>query len=93
MDLNTLLEKLNSFWNSTEATEEEDGRWWFDCYEEKAREIVDLLWDHLFIGSQWNPDTRSFLQQNGYRCWIGDGDSFGILVACITKDGKNLSIG
>ena len=93
MDLNELLEKLNTFWNSTEATEEEEGRWWFDCFDEKVREITDLLWDYLFIGSHWNHETRMFLKEHGYRCWVGDGDSFGILVACISKDGKNLSIG
>lgn len=90
-----LLRVMNNYWSGHEAVEA-DGRYMFfsENYGDADYEkMMDLLWKHLFIGSRWNPDTRSMLIKNGYRCWIGDGDSFGILVACITKDGKTLSVG
>lgn len=96
--MNRLLEVMNNYWETHEATEyyEGDGPYkWFPAnYDDKQyEELMTLLWDNLFIGSCWNLDTRRMLQENGYRCWIGDGDSFGILIACITKNGKSLSIG
>lgn len=90
-----LIEMMNEYWDTHEGKEYpgENGKWFDEHEDDQGRELVDRLWKDLFIGSSWNPDTRSYLQSNGYRCWIGDGDSFGILVACITKDGKSLSIG
>jgi len=91
----TLVEQMDSYWNTHEAKEYpgEYGKW-FDLDEDEAgKELAKILFDKLFIGSDWNLETRAELQKAGYRCWIGDGDSFGILVACITKDGKSLSIG
>ena len=90
--MDELLVKINEFWNSHEATEEDEGRHWFPSSPDE-QSFVDYIWDYLFIGSHWNYETKEFLAKHGYRCWIGDGDSFGILVAVITKDGKNLSIG
>lgn len=84
--------RLADFWKNAK-TEEEDGKQWITEDSEDYKEIMDILWDNLFIGSHWNPTVKHHLEINGYHCWIGDGDSFGILVACITKDGKNLSIG
>ena len=90
-----LVELMDSYWETHEAKEYpgESGKWFDENEDEQGKELVSRLWKDLFIGSCWNPDTRAYLQSNGYRCWIGDGDSFGILVACITKDGKSLSIG
>lgn len=93
-----LLELLNKFWETFDATEidlTDDTRWFSnDVYHtELGEQLEKELWDKLFIGSHFNLETRHFLINNGYRVWIGDGDSFGILVACISKDGKNYSIG
>lgn len=96
--MDELLELLNKFWETFEATEIDlanDTRWFSnDVYHtELGKQLEKELWDKLFIGSHFNLETRHFLINNGYRVWIGDGDSFGILVACISKDGKNYSIG
>lgn len=96
-----LLELLNKFWDTFEATvdengdEVENGKWFGkEAYDsELGQQLETELWDKLFIGSHFNLETRHFLVNHGYRVWIGDGDSFGILVACITKDGKTYSIG
>ena len=90
-----LIEKMDHYWKTHEAKEYpgESGKWFDEYADDEGRELMDLLFKELFIGSHWNPETKSQLQQAGYRCWVGDGDSFGILVACITKDGKSLSVG
>ena len=90
-----LVEQMDNYWKNHEAKEYpgESGLWFEPNDDQDGRNLMDALWDKLFIGSHWNPDTRTELQQAGYRCWVGDGDSFGILVACISKDGKSLSIG
>lgn len=89
-----LLEKMNSYWETHEATEK-DGPYMFfkedvDC---ETRELITLMWEHLFIGSSWNYDTRNFLHEHGYKFRVFDGDSFGILIAGVGKDGKWFSIG
>lgn len=90
----TLVEQMDNYWNTHEAKDYGENGKWFDQNEDEAgMELEKILWDKLFIGSNWNPETRAELRKAGYRCWTGDGDSFGILVACITKDGKSLSIG
>lgn len=33
------------------------------------------------------------LMDNGYRVYAGERDSFGILVVCVSKDGKTFSFG
>ena len=89
-----LLEAMNKYWETHETTVEEDGRKFFpDLVDDETGNLINLMWKWLFINGQWNPETKAYLRDNGYRCWIGDGDSYGILVACITKDGKTFSIG
>ncbi len=90
-----LIEMLNKYWETHEAKTYpgENGKWFDENDDEDGRNLVEILLKELFIGSTWNLETKSELQKAGYRCWIGDGDSFGILVACITKDGKSLVIG
>ena len=90
-----LIKMMDAYWKNHEAKEYSgESGLWFEPYEDQeGRDLMDVLWKNLFIGSHWNLETKSELQKAGYRCWVGDGDSFGILVACITKDGKSLSIG
>ena len=90
-----LIEMMNTYWKNHEAKEYpgESGKW-FEPYEDsEGKELMNILWKKLFIGSHFNLETKAKLAEAGYRCWVGDRDSFGILVACITKDGKSLSIG
>ena len=95
--MENLLELLNQFWETFDGVEDEEtGQRWFkdeEYHSELGEKLDKELWDKLFIGSHFNLETRHFLINNGYRVWIGDGDSFGILVACISKNGKNYSIG
>ena len=91
-----LLEKMDHYWETGKTvTDEYDGKLYFetDNEDQNYNWIMDKLWSCLFIGSCWNYDTRRYLESNGYKCWIGDGDSFGILVACITKNKKTMTIG
>lgn len=88
------LTKIDSFWkNHAVEEDDEDHRMWFTNDDDEYHEVYDILWDNLFIGSGWNYDNKDIMEANGYRCWIGDDDSFGILVAVITKDDKNFSLG
>ena len=90
-----LVEKMNHYWKTHEAKEYpgESGKWFDTESDQEGKDLMAKLWDELFIGSHWNFETKKTLTDAGYRYWVGDGDSFGILVACITKDGKSLSIG
>ena len=92
----TLVEKLNRYWENHEANVDPydgSGKWFDPDEDEEGSDLINDLFEKLFIGSNWNYETKNELQKAGYRCWVGDGDSFGILVACISKNGKNLSIG
>ena len=92
MSKDDLLNKIDWYWENHEATEEEDGRYWFPD-DEDYNELHKVLMDELFEENHWNYETKEFLKEHGYRCWVGDGDSFGILVAVVTKDNKNFSVG
>ena len=90
-----LLEKMNKFWETHEATVEDCGLYFFDemLDPDKAGEIIGLMWKHLFVNSYWNFDTVAFLKQHGgYQFKIFERDSFGILVAGVGKDHKWFSI-
>ena len=91
-----LVKLMDKYWDEHEGVlDEYSGKMFFEGDEEEGSDynkIQDLLWSYLFVGSHWNYETRSFLQRHGYKCWIGDGDSFGILVACITKKGKTMTV-
>lgn len=93
--MDELIKKMNNYWDTHEAKEYpgESGLWFDLSADDEGREIESLIWDNLFFGSHWNSENRAKLTEAGYRCWVGDQDSFGILVACITKDGKSISIG
>ena len=90
-----LIKKIDAYWDTHEAKEYpgETGLWFDLSADNEGRELEGLLWDNLFLGNGWNYDNKAKLVEAGYRCWVGDGDSFGILVACITKDNKSISIG
>lgn len=91
-----LVEMLDHFWDTHEAVEYEDenGMWLNTEEDEEGEKLMDKLYEELFIGGgHWNPPVVQLLSKHGYHCWVGDGDSFGILVACISKDGKTISIG
>ena len=89
-----LLEKMNAYWDSHEATYDDGGMMFFDeDTADDTGELIRLMWEHLFIGSHWNPETVSFIRENGYATRVFERDSFGILMAGIGKDGKWFSIG
>lgn len=88
------LTKIDSFWKNHMVEEnDEDHKMWFINEDDEYNEVYNILWDNLFIGSNWNYENKGIMEANGYNCWVGDGDSFGILVAVITKDDKNFSLG
>ena len=93
----TLVEMLNEYFKNHEGKqypEEGDDIHWLDPDEDEAgKELMDRLWNELFVGSRFNIETRAELMHAGYIVRATDRDSFGILVACIFKDGKGLSIG
>ena len=66
---------------------------WLDCEDEEGKKLFSDLWDNLFIGSEWNYDNKAAFQKAGYSCKATDRDSFGILVAVISKDNKAISLG
>lgn len=88
-----ILEKMNAYWSSHTLTEEEDGKNYFIQEDDESSELYDLLFVNLTPNGEWNITFKNYLQENGYRCYIGDGDSFGILVACIRKDNKIFTVG
>ena len=91
----TLVEMLNNYFENHEGKQypEEGDVYWLDCEDEAGGELMDRLWEELFVGDQFNIKTRAELSHAGYIVRATDKDSFGILVACIFKDGKGLSIG
>ena len=91
---NEHIEKLNNFWETHEANYEENGNYFFDDNDSKeALEVESIFFDFLCPDGYIVQENKAILAQNGFRTWIGDGDSFGILVCCVTKDGKTFSFG
>lgn len=95
----TLVEMLNEYFETHEGTkypEEGETLWLYPDSDPKGSKgdiLMKRLWDELFIGSSFNYETKSELSKAGYVVRATDRDSFGILVACIFKDGKAISIG
>lgn len=87
-----LIELLNDYWNSHEATDNDGGLMFFNV-DADGKDMMDEIWNKCFIGSSWNPEARQALRENGYSTRTFERDSFGILVAGIGKDGKWISIG
>ena len=89
-----LLEKMNKFWETHEATEEDGGLYFFDqmADPDKAGELIGLMWEHLFVNNHWNYKNVDFLKQHGYSFRTFEQDSFGLLVVGIGKDYKWFSI-
>lgn len=89
-----LLKAMNEYWSKHDAPIKEGRYNFFKQDDEESSNLESLFFQKLFRnGGHWSYDTKKFLEENGYRCWVGDGDSFGILVACITKDNKTFSVG
>lgn len=94
-----LLENLNNYWETHEGKFSEDEECtihmgYMDLSEdEDGSNLESELWDKLIIGSWYNMETKTFLEENGYHVWAGDKDSFGLLVVCISKDDKYISFG
>jgi len=89
-----LIQILNEYWATHEATEEDGGLMFFDEYaDNKGHDLMTEVWDKCFIGSSWNPEALAALHENDYITRTFERDSFGILVAGIGKSGKWLSIG
>jgi len=93
-EMEELIEKMDKYWETHEATIDDGGLMFFDdTVDDETGEIVRLLWDNLFVGSHWNPETRDFVREHGYSTRVFERDSFGILIAGVGKDGKWFSIG
>ena len=92
-----LLEKMDTFWDTHEATiAEENGRGikFFDTSEDKeARELESEIFDKAFNGSSWNYANKAKFNEHGYNTVTFERDGFGILVAGIGKFGKYFSLG
>ena len=88
-----ILEKMNKYWDTHEATFVEDDVLYFEEDTDEYNELYNILFDELTPNGHWNNELKRFLQENGYECYIGDGDSFGILIACVSKDSKVFTIG
>lgn len=86
----TFIEKLNDYWDSHEGSEPEEGYRWLEFNDDA--DLYNEIWDKCFIGSYWNPDTKEELKEAGYTTHTWERDSFGILVAGISKDGKAVSL-
>ena len=91
----TKLKEITDFWKGDNWTteEEEYSLWPKDPYGELAQRIEGIFWDELMSGNHFNPDGKKALMDKGFRVFAGDRDSFGILVACVSKDGKTFSFG
>lgn len=90
-----LLQKMNQYWEKHEATYEDGGLMFFDDSEPDCEtgEVVNLMWEHLFIESGFNYKTVDYLRANGYSIRVFERDSWGILIAGVGKDRKWFSIG
>lgn len=91
----TKLKKIADFWEGDNWTteEEENSLWPKDPYGDLAQEIEGIFWDELILGNHFNPIGKKTMMDNGYDVFAGDRDSFGILVACVEKNGKTFSFG
>lgn len=90
------LKEIARFWedDSNWGTEKAEGYLWpTDPWCDSSQKIEGYFWEDLISGNHFNPDGKKALTENGYRVFIGDGDSFGILVACVAKNGRCFSIG
>lgn len=89
------LKEIADFWEGDNwTTEIEEGSLWpKDPYGDLAQHIEGIFWDELMSGNHFDIDGKRTLMGEGYRVFAGDRDSFGILVACVEKDGKTFSFG
>ena len=90
------LKEIADFWEGDNwTTEIEEGSLWpKDPYGDLAQHIEKIFWAELILGgNHFDPFGKKTLMDNGYRVYAGDRDSFGILVACVEKDGKTFSFG
>ena len=90
------IEIINKFWEQNDATFEEDHDKFFDketCNEKDYDEVEGLFWKYLITGQHWSATNKKIMHDNGFVCWAVDKDSYGLLVACVTKNGKTFSFG
>lgn len=90
-----LINKLNEYFETHEGKvyPEEGKTEWLDLMEDDPV-LYGELWDNLFTGYYgFNPDTRAALRKSGFVVRATDRDSFGILVACVWKGNKGISLG
>ena len=88
--MDDFLKFLDYFWNKYEATNESNNEMFFDsehCKDDYDK-LEDYCWEYLIEGPTWNYMNKAILDKNGYTCYAGDQDSFGLLVACVEKDNK-----
>lgn len=93
----TDMMKINDYWNNHksfhEVDEEDNGKLYFKTDDDESREIENIFWNKLVTINNFNWRAKHLLEENGYKVYIGDGDSFGILVACVEKDNKIFAFG
>lgn len=88
-----MVERLLKYFETHEGTPEEEGYRWLEFKDEEEQKFYTELWDFCFIGSHWKLDALRQLHEAGFRTHTWERDSFGILIAGITKDGKAISLG
>ena len=88
------IKLLDEFWENHPA-EVKDGSYSFfnDQYSKDALDVEDIFFDYLCPDGHFNMENRAILADHGYYAKVTDGDSFGILVCCVTKNGKTFSVG
>lgn len=93
---NEEIKVINKFWDSNDATFVEDNDKFFDretCNKKDYDEVESIFWKYLITGQHWSATNKKIMSDNGFVCWAGDQDSYGLLVACVTKNGKTFSFG
>ena len=91
--MNDFLEKLDKYFETHEGTEEDGLEWLNEDGDNEYEEVIYLCWEYLIRGNWFDDDGRKYLQNNGYKVYAGDKDSFGLLVVVVEKDGKAISFG
>ena len=90
----TAIEKLDTLWTQAKKEVSEDGKTYI-VQDRVADDIEDICWQYLILPDEldWNRKNVKKVQKHGYRCYAGEKDSYGMLTACVEKDGAIFCFG